>query len=196
MPTGYTWNIKDGISFKDYALNCARAFGACVTMKDDPSDKPIPDEFKSTDYHKKEIDRIEKEIKNIISMSVKELKKRIEKEYKEKEEFRKERIKECKALRKKYDAMLVAVRNWCPPTAEHRSLGNFMEEQIRISYGDCDISYYEKPIEKLSVGEYRKTKLVELSKDLEYHMKADKEEEERVKGRNLWLKQLRESLED
>ena len=53
MPTGYTSKIADGIGFKDFALSCARAFGACIEMRDDPSDKPIPNEFKPNDYHKK-----------------------------------------------------------------------------------------------------------------------------------------------
>ena len=38
MPTGYTADIKDGISFQTYALNCARAFGACVMLRDEPGD--------------------------------------------------------------------------------------------------------------------------------------------------------------
>lgn len=36
MPTGYTADIKDGIDFKTYAMNCARAFGACVMLRDEP----------------------------------------------------------------------------------------------------------------------------------------------------------------
>jgi hypothetical protein len=32
MPTGYTSAIADGIEFKDFALRCARAFGALVEL--------------------------------------------------------------------------------------------------------------------------------------------------------------------
>jgi hypothetical protein len=43
MPTGYTAPIADGMTFEQFALGCARAFGALVTMRDEPSDAPIPE---------------------------------------------------------------------------------------------------------------------------------------------------------
>jgi len=41
MPTGYTTDIYNGkdVSFRDFALNCARAFGACIMQRDDPADE-------------------------------------------------------------------------------------------------------------------------------------------------------------
>ena len=34
MPTGYTYKIGEGASFKEFVMACARAFGACVEMRD------------------------------------------------------------------------------------------------------------------------------------------------------------------
>ena len=34
MPTGYTARIKDGMEFKEYALEYARAFGACLSLQE------------------------------------------------------------------------------------------------------------------------------------------------------------------
>lgn len=53
MPTGYTHGVQDGTvtEFRDFALICARAFGATILMRDDPMDAPIPDEFQSSTYH-------------------------------------------------------------------------------------------------------------------------------------------------
>ena len=45
MPTGYTAGILEGETFEQYALQCAKAFGALVMMRDEPSDAPIPDQF-------------------------------------------------------------------------------------------------------------------------------------------------------
>lgn len=54
MPTIYTSDIRDGISFKTFALNCARAFGACVEIRDEPGGgEKIPEAFKASDYHLK-----------------------------------------------------------------------------------------------------------------------------------------------
>ena len=37
MATGYTMDIYDGknVSFEDFCLSCARAFGACILQRDD-----------------------------------------------------------------------------------------------------------------------------------------------------------------
>ena len=53
MPTGFTCDIKDGITFERFALNCARAFGALINMRDDSLDAEIPDEIKPSDHHVK-----------------------------------------------------------------------------------------------------------------------------------------------
>ena len=69
MPTGYTAAIKDGISFNEYALSCARAFGALIMMRDEPADAPIPDEFKPSDYHFKKIEEAKAELARLRAMS-------------------------------------------------------------------------------------------------------------------------------
>jgi hypothetical protein len=58
MPTGYTADIKNGISFKTFAMNCARAFGACVTLRDEPGggDK-IPEAFEASTYHAQQVEK-------------------------------------------------------------------------------------------------------------------------------------------
>ena len=61
MPSGYTENIYYGkeVAFKDFALGCARAFGACVMQRDDPADekpKIMPEES----YHTEELKKLKK----------------------------------------------------------------------------------------------------------------------------------------
>lgn len=48
MPTGYTSGVAVGkvTDFREFALQCARAFGACISLSDESSDTPIPEEFK------------------------------------------------------------------------------------------------------------------------------------------------------
>lgn len=47
MATGYTHPVAEGTvtDFATFALDCARAFGALITIRDDPPGTPIPDEF-------------------------------------------------------------------------------------------------------------------------------------------------------
>lgn len=43
MPTGYTADLMEkGMEFKPFVLQCARAFGALITMRDDSLDAPSP----------------------------------------------------------------------------------------------------------------------------------------------------------
>ena len=58
MPTGYTADIYEGndVSFRDFALKCARAFGACIEQRDDDAnDKPKLIEKTKDNYHIKRL---------------------------------------------------------------------------------------------------------------------------------------------
>ena len=74
MPTGYTAAIKDGIDFKTYAMNCARAFGACVMLRDEPGGGDrIPDAFEPSDYHLKAAEKTRGELAALDTMAPAEL---------------------------------------------------------------------------------------------------------------------------
>jgi hypothetical protein len=62
MPTGYTDGVQDGTvkTLKEYALICARAFGATITMRDAPLDIAIPEKFEQSEYYSKKITELEK----------------------------------------------------------------------------------------------------------------------------------------
>jgi len=51
MPTGYTCQVQDGMitEFKEFALLCARNFGACITLRDEPLSPDIPEFEVSTE---------------------------------------------------------------------------------------------------------------------------------------------------
>ena len=67
MPTGYTLDLYDGkdITFEEFALRCARAFGALISMRDEPIDAPIPERFEPSDYHLKELEKAKKRLKEV-----------------------------------------------------------------------------------------------------------------------------------
>ena len=67
MATGYTHSIKNDITFEQFALLCARAFGACIEMRDDPTDKPIPKKFKVDSYHAKELKEAKTKLKTLTN---------------------------------------------------------------------------------------------------------------------------------
>jgi hypothetical protein len=196
MPTGYTTSIKDGISFKDFIMQCARAMGACISMRDDPLDKPIPDKFEPSIWHKERIKETREALETLDKLLASELEWKGKQEYEKNEKQNRESIENMIDLRIKYKTMLIQVRDWQPPTSDHQDLKDFMIEQITGSIDfDCDTSYYEKKEITLLTGQqWLEKEKARLLRDLTYHGKEDMEELERVSGRNHWIKALRDSL--
>lgn len=197
MPTGYTADIAKGITFEQFAMSCARAFGACITMRDSSSDTPIPKEFKPSTYHKEALKEEYKRLEKINKMTVAEAEIEAKKKYDEEILEVQNQLKKSSTLQKKYEDMLQKVYTWVAP-ADHIKFKDFMIKQIKesIEY-DCDISYWTRTKEeiKLFTGEeWLKLQKEVIQSSIEYHRREDKEEIERVAGRNKWIRELRESL--
>lgn len=196
MPTGYTAAIKDGISFETFIWSCARQFGALIMMSDDPHDAPIPEKFEPSDYHIKEIAKLQAERKRLVNMTEAKAEKEAQAEFKKELEYNAERISEANATKKKYSEMLLKVRAWQPPTPDHIGLKDFMIQQIESSIDfDCDTKYYlDKQVKMLTGKEWLATHIKETRRQLQYHIDENLKEIERTSSRNQWINDLRESL--
>ena len=194
MPTGYTLDLYDGkdITFEEFVLKCARAFGVLIDMRDEPIDAPIPERFEPSDYHLKELERAKKRLKEIKKWDEEKAEQEAERAYREALKEREEFIKKNKLIRKRYEDMLSKVQKWKPPTIEHESLKQFMIQQLveSIEY-DCFIP--EMP-QRLSGEEYKEQQIKKALSDIDYHEREYAEEVNRVYERNKWLLSLRESL--
>lgn len=196
MPTGYTRDIeKDNFTFEDFALSCAKAFGACISMRDLPSNTPIPDEFKVEPYYQDKILETQKQIEKHLNLTLEEWNSLCDKDFEQKESRRVESLNKNIKLLDNYNNMLDKAKAWQPPSEEHLGLKEFMINQIEKSMDfDYSIEYYNKPTVKVSVDVFKSETMAKLYKDLEYYTKNNEEEIKRVSQRNLWVKQLRESL--
>ena len=163
MPTGYTAIIESDkeVTFKEYALGCARNFGACITMRDDPADAEIPDEFKPSTYHINAIKNAEKGLKDLEKMTDQQI------ETQAKNEFNNELFRIDESLAKerrisdRYAEMKKKVIQWKPPTPDHVGLKDFMLQQIDVSTELNMLEVYEKERRELkikSVQEWRDSK--------------------------------------
>ena len=83
MPTGYTCDVVSGKidTFEKFALQCARAFGATITMRDDPFDAPIPEKFEPSDYNLKRLIEVKHELKRLQSLTAEQIEAECEAEY-------------------------------------------------------------------------------------------------------------------
>lgn len=196
MPTGYTVEIANDISFKDFVMRCSRAMGATIMMRDEPFDAPIPERFEPSDYHAKKINEAIANIVLLEGMSETEAEIEADKSYLSALDRHNQRIAEKKELLKKYEAMLNQVNTWEPPSEDHAGLKKFMVEQITSSIDfDCDTTFYTNHQPKRLTGaEWRQQELKEANRTLTYHKEENQEEIERTESRNEWLKKLRDSL--
>lgn len=195
MPTGYTHTLiqEEEISFEKFALICARAFGACIDMRDDPMDKDIPDEFQVSDFHDKEIIKYEDMFNVLTSMPEHIRERECEKKYNSDMERYKESLEGLNTQRIRYQNMRAKVKEWIPPTYEHINLKDFMLEQINSSL-KFDCSYMPDEPKRMSTKEWYEKEIESVLCNLKYHREQKEGEQQWVDSRNKWLKELRVSI--
>lgn len=197
MASGHTYKIAQGMTFKEFALECARSF--LVECKEEGGSYLIPDEIPVPTYHLDSIRDVEDKLKLVNSMALPEATEKARLEY-EKDKLENQRnIQERKDLEKKYRDMLAKVQKWTPPSEEHINIKKFMIEQIEQSIKwDCSTDYYytQKNVKQLTGEAYiQKEREVALDK-LEYHQKKYTKDVEMTNQRNRWVKLLKESLKE
>ena len=151
MPTGYTDDIAEEISFKEFVMRCSRNFGATITMRDEPLDAPIPEEFIPSGFHDKELKVAKCKLKEVKLMTICDMQKEAKKQYQQQKEEYLQYIGKAVLLRQKYETMFGKVLAWTPPSEDHRPLKQFMIDQISSSVEcDCHEEYWLEQIQKLS----------------------------------------------
>ena len=151
MPTGYTANIEKDISFEDYALSCALAFGACMHQRDASGQFKPKLRTNNDTYHIGALEQAKNSLIELEAMTNRD----VQIEYGNKIIAKK--IADCltmieknESLRVKYQKMMERVRAWKIPTEEHSSLKQFMMDQIYESLKwDCNSDYEKENLAKL-----------------------------------------------
>jgi hypothetical protein len=171
--------------------------GACITMRDDSLDTPIPVKFEPSDYHLKALQDAVDALCEQDKMTTEEAWN--ESRRKCRATIRKgiEGMKKQQELRKKYEDMLAQVNAWVPPSPDHVEFKKFMIQQITSSIEwDCNGDYYlrESVAKPLSGKKYLREMKERAVRDIVYHNEENKKEIERAADRTRWVNQLRDSL--
>lgn len=201
MPTGYTSKIYEGneVSGKEFLMDCAKAFGACIMMRDDPANTPIPEEFKPSTYYAEQLNNAKIKLKRFQIMTIEEATNIVEKRYRDKIAENKKIRKERTEMKNRYLNTLADIYAWQPPTEEHVELKKFAIQQLEDSIKwDCGTDldeYYPLDVEKELPQEYIDNQIKSCFHDIQYYSEEQEKENKRVAGRNKWIKDLRESLE-
>lgn len=194
MPTGYTYPVAEGkiTEFGDFALSCARAFGALIMMRDDPMDTPIPDEFvPNTEYYDNRIADDSKLMGKIQAMTNAEADEAAQGAHAEAAASRTQFLANKELESSRLNAMLMKVRAWQPPTPEHHEMKTFMVEQLTISLPG---NYAPSIPAAMDGATWRKCELDRLAESVVRNKKEWDSEIDRSASRTKWVKALRQSL--
>lgn len=193
MPTGYSYPIEDGCSFEEYVWGCARAFGALVSMREEPNDAVIPGELQPNDYDLKGLEREKAKLCNLRKMTPDEAEQAAHAHHAESTKFFIEQRSRNALSLAKYQAMLAKVEAWRPPSRDHMEMKKFMADQIKLSIrGDCD---YVSDLPGLqSASNWLSDEIKTCLESIERYGKNHREEVVRTNGRNEWIRLLRESV--
>lgn len=197
MPTGYTAKLmEEGQSFPDFVMQCARAFGACVEMRDDPMDKPIPDKFEADDHHDKALVKSEAELTRLKLMTGAERDsfglQALEEAFTQRREWAQKDADENARIA----AVVESVSIWQPPSPNHVELKNFMLQQLATSRHRME--YHTEELHKLQVMrpvDFYNKAVEQAEWYVTYHKEQREEAIKRAEGRTDWVQQLRKSLE-
>ena len=196
MPTGYTVKLMEkDQSFKDFAMCCARAFGACIAMRDDPSDAPIPEEFKPSDYYDRAIAETEAKLAMLRAMTGRQAYEWGVKTKTETIERWLETIRQYEIENQRLGDMSGRIESWLPPTPDHFGIKSFMLQQIDVSRHD--LAYQRNELARLQETkptDFYDTAIRDAESSLDHYREERIKEIERVTSGNKWLKALRESV--
>jgi hypothetical protein len=193
MPTGYTLVIDDrpDVSFEEFVWRCARAFGALVTMRDDSIDAPIPEELQPAPYYRESLIGAETRLQLAKAMTLDEARAAMAAEATETEVDNARRRAEHAKKVSGYRRMRQLVLEWEPPSSDHAGLRKFMLEQLSTGDpGEC----YQSSAFVGTAEEWLAHRIAEAERDVEWSRNVLREEEERVRLRNEWLRKLRASV--
>lgn len=198
MPTGYTHSVQEGktTEFADYALQCARAFGALIMLRDEPSDAPVPKTIEAqTEYYDGRLKESSARLEELEAMTPAQMQEAATEDFNARVAAWHGRRTRKVTEKSRYEAMLEKARAWTPPTTEHAELKSFMEDQLLKSIDfDCRDSQFDPEPASLAASEWHAKAIAECARDVEYATEGRAKEISLADGRNAWLSALRKSL--
>jgi hypothetical protein len=186
MASGYTHKLYDGEQeFGEFVLDCARAFGAYIHLRDEPNAalSKIEDD---TPRRMRSLDRAQEAYNEFTALSLEE-QRELHKKYvvdteKHNEKTKKHRLE----VAERYGKMLAKVIAWDPPK-ELENLKDFMKEQLEGSI-NFDCKPYESRV--LEFDEWLDNQVRSLLRSIEYAEDDLEREKKRVKEQHAWHEAL------
>jgi hypothetical protein len=192
MPTGYTAIIEEraDLTFREFALRCARGMGACIMQRDDPMDD-LPKAPEASDHHIKTLTGAQARLVELRGLSTEGVRALWQADMESNEKRNAEQVAKCAEVKRRYDAMRAHVEAWKPPTKDHDGFRRFMLEQIDACHSDWAPYLYKSAP---TPGDWLAAQLKSAEWDVEYRTKEHAGELERAASRKSWIDALYASL--
>lgn len=195
MPTGYTADVQSGkvTTFPEFAMQCARAFGALISMRDDAPDARVPDMIEpNTSYYDERLAQATADLERLRAMTPQQAQEEAERVYESAyAEWVKYEARKAEE-RARYEAMLEQVKAWEPPTFNHIEMKKFMIQQLEESIRfDCGTS---EPPQPRNAQDWHQEAVASARRSLLYLTEQRAEEIDRAASRTAWIQALRKSL--
>jgi hypothetical protein len=193
MPTGYTAIIEEkaDVTFREFALLCARAMGPCIDQREERMDNP-PRHREVTAYHREEKEKAQATHAKLRAMTDQDKQAAYAEHIAELAERNARFAASHNRVAGAYARMLVMVEAWQPPTPNHQNFKKFMRDQIGLCYKPNEKPAQDTPVESAEVLHANGLKNAE--EDVEYHAKKYEEEIEGVAASNAWIDALYAAL--
>ena len=196
MPTGYTAPVADGTTttLRAFALQCARAFGATVTMRDDPMSAEIPERFEPNGFYRRMMEQAIARLRHLQALSPIEAQREMQQQHSAAMARWREQTWGDARQRVRYLAMIDAVCDWEPPTPDHSGLRSFMLRQLHESFTfDCGGEHLRMP-RLQRWPEWLAAQIAKAARDVDDYADLQVDENERAATRTAWVRELRASL--
>lgn len=194
MATGYTFGVAEGkiTTLEDFAMDCARAFGALIDLRDSPRDAEVPEDFTPSGAYQDRLDDAKRKLAEAETRTEAEWRIASADAYlRSMAHWRNMNTKNAET-RARYEKMLEKVIGWQPPIRDHILLKEFMVTQLSESIR-WDSTTYEEP-EQLFWRTFMQDQ-IRYSRDEVSRAERDlREEIARAKGKTDWVQALRNSF--
>ena len=203
MPTGYTEPVANGeiTEFRDFALRCARAFGALIEFRDDAPDAEINVEKigkQDIEYYERALAHEQERLTQAEAMTYEEAETLAAVAYEDRRLTEEEQRNHDRVEWERYSAMTEKVKAWEPPTPDHQGIKDFMLDQLSISSRFLDPAENEptqqNPITRMTAAEYRADKIQLHRRVVEYHQEKLESARRAAEERRKWVSDLLASL--
>lgn len=202
--TGYTAQIENGniTTGKDFLKLCTRAFGIAMDMREKPLSVPTPTQFEPDPYYKQKYDKAVEVRNKWKQMTFDEAKQKIIEKYNTEITQAKKSLEKYKLEDEKYKKVRDEIKEWIPPTPQHKALKNFALDQIDLSMNTYLYNSLEKELNKEldisddAVWKYINNMNASCEKNVGEAYEQWQKDLKRTAEKNTWMRQLLESLDN